>query len=147
MLHLSMLKEEQFDSEERIDIYREVIREIYAVSKLYKRKSKKTRNHSIQAPNNKTKRKKEVILLQNQLDGYQSDSSSAFEDGEQEQDSPGVKIEENDPLPQDIVVAVTKPREKEGVIVQEEEQGIKDLLKDAGLLQYEKPSPAVSGMQ
>lgn len=105
-----MLKEEQFESDERIDIYREVIREIYAVSKLYKRKSKKTRNHSIQAPNNKMRKKKEVILLQNQLDGYQSDSSSAFEDGEQEQESPPVKIEENDPLPQDLVVMVTKPK-------------------------------------
>jgi hypothetical protein len=46
-----------------------------------------------------------------------------------------------------VVVTISKPREKEGVIVQEEEQGIKDLLKDAGLLQYEKPSPAISGMQ
>lgn len=63
MLNLSMLNEEQFDSEERITIYHEVVREIYAVGKLYKRKSKKSRNSSIQAPNIKIKRKKDVIVL------------------------------------------------------------------------------------
>lgn len=135
-----MLKEESFDSQERIEIYREVIREIYAVSKLYKRKSKKSRNHSIQAPNNvKTKKKKD---RKRHVDGYQSDSSSAF-DGEEEL-SPPVKMEEgDDPIVPDslIAVTVTRPRKKEGVIVQEEEQGIKDLLKDAGLLQYEKQEP------
>lgn len=62
-----------------------MVREIYAVSKLYKRKSKKSRNSSIQAPNIKLKRKKEVIVLNanpNIEQGYQSESSSAFEDGE-----------------------------------------------------------------
>lgn len=83
MLNLSMLQEEQFDSKERIEIYREVIREIYIVSKLYKRKNKKTRNHSIQAPNNKNRKKKDgVKSKKNSLDGYISDSSSVFEDGE-----------------------------------------------------------------
>jgi hypothetical protein len=79
-----MLNEEQFDSEDRIAIYREVIKEIYAVSKLYKRKSKKSRNSSIQAPNIKMKRKKEVIVVSNINNieqGYMSESSSAFEDG------------------------------------------------------------------
>ena len=79
MLNLSMLQEEQFDSKERIEIYREVIREIYAVSKLYKRKNKKTRNHSIQAPNNKNRKKKEgAKTKKNRLDGYESDSESVF---------------------------------------------------------------------
>jgi hypothetical protein len=67
MLNLSMLKEEQFDSEARVEIYREVVKEIYAVNKLYKRKSKKTRNNSIQAPTHKPKRKKDVIVLNNQI--------------------------------------------------------------------------------
>lgn len=51
MLNVSMLNEEEVDSEERVKIYKEVVREIYSVSKLYKRKSKKSRNSSIQAPN------------------------------------------------------------------------------------------------
>jgi hypothetical protein len=66
-----------------------VVREIYTVSKLYKRKSKKSRNSSIQAPNIKIKRKKEVIVLNanhNIEQGYQSESSSAFE-GEEEDSS------------------------------------------------------------
>ena len=83
-----MLKEEEFDSTARIEIYREVIREVYTVSKLYKRKSKKSRNSSIQAPNNKTKPKKKVIVLPNkEITGYLSDSSSAFEEGELDQNS------------------------------------------------------------
>lgn len=133
-----MLKEESYDSSERIDIYREVIREIYSVSKLYKRKSKKSRNHSIQAPNNKTKKKRSP--RPRQADGYLSDSSSAFEGEEEEyESSPPVKMEERDDpiIPENLIaVTVTRPRKKDGVIVQEEEQGIKDLLKDAGLLQY-----------
>lgn len=81
MLHISMLSEESFDSQDRIAIYREVIREIYAVSKLYKRKSKKSRNSSIMAPTIKMKRKKEVIVVANQSEqGYISDQSSAFEE-------------------------------------------------------------------
>lgn len=66
MLNLSMLKEEALDSQERVALYRDVIREIYAISKLYKRKSKKSRNSSIQAPNLKSKHKKEVFILSNQ---------------------------------------------------------------------------------
>ena len=78
MLNISMLKEDQFDCESRIEVYREVIRDVYAVSKLYKRKSKKSRNNAIQAPTNKMKKKKEVIVLNRQMDGYASDSSSVF---------------------------------------------------------------------
>lgn len=58
------------------------------MSKLYKRKSKKSRNSSIQAPNIKMKRKKEVIVVSNSNNieqGYMSESSSAFEDGEDEE--------------------------------------------------------------
>ncbi len=73
MLNLSMLKEEQFDSQDRVNIYREVIKEIYSVSKLYKRKSKKSRNSSIQAPNIKMKRKKDTIVVSNNIEeGYES---------------------------------------------------------------------------
>ena len=87
-----MLKEDQFDSQSRVGIYRQVIRQIYAVSKLYKRKSKKSRNNSIQAPTNRIKKKKEVIVLNNPMGGYSSDNSSVFE-GEEEDDSPRKKIE------------------------------------------------------
>ena len=73
MLHLSMLTDEVFDSQSRLGIYRDVVREIYDVSKMYKRKSKKSRNSAIQAPSLKIKRKKEVIAVQ---DGYMSDNSS-----------------------------------------------------------------------
>lgn len=70
-----------------------MVREIYAVSKLYKRKSKKSRNSSIQAPNIKIKRKKDVIVLNTNTNnieqGYQSESSSAFED----QDDPDSSIQ------------------------------------------------------
>ena len=68
MLGLSLLKEEELDSAERIAIYREVVREIYAVNKLYKRKSKKSRNSSIQAPNLKGRKgsSKNVFLLAEQ---------------------------------------------------------------------------------
>ena len=58
MLHLSMLTDEVFDSQSRLGIYRDVVREIYDVSKMYKRKSKKSRNSAIQAPSLKIKRKK-----------------------------------------------------------------------------------------
>ena len=63
MLHLSMLTDEVFDSQSRLGIYRDVVREIYDVSKMYKRKSKKSRNSAIQAPSLKIKRKKEVIVV------------------------------------------------------------------------------------
>jgi hypothetical protein len=63
MLHLSMLTDEVFDSQSRLRIYRDVVREIYDVSKMYKRKSKKSRNSAIQAPSLKIKRKKEVIAV------------------------------------------------------------------------------------
>lgn len=61
-----------------------MVREIYSVSKLYKRKSKKSRNSSIQAPNLKGKRSKQVIVVAEPTQqGYQSDSSSAFEGSEE----------------------------------------------------------------
>ena len=82
MLNLSMLQEEQFDSEDRLLIYRELVREIYSVSRLYKRKSKKSRNSAIQAPSQKLKRKKDVVVVANIDQGYDSESSSAFDDGE-----------------------------------------------------------------
>jgi len=58
-----MLTDEVFDSQSRLGIYRDVVREIYDVSKMYKRKSKKSRNSAIQAPSLKIKRKKEVIVV------------------------------------------------------------------------------------
>ena len=58
-----MLTDEVFDSQSRLGIYRDVVREIYDVSKMYKRKSKKSRNSVIQAPSLKIKRKKEVIAV------------------------------------------------------------------------------------
>ncbi len=74
-----MLQEEEFDSEERIKIYSELVKDIYAVSKMYKRKSKKNRNSAIMAPNTKRKRMREKKnVLKNKDDGYMSDSSSAF---------------------------------------------------------------------
>ena len=51
-----MLKEEEFESAQRLAIYADLVRDIYRVSKLYKRKSKKVRNSSIQAPNTKKKK-------------------------------------------------------------------------------------------
>jgi hypothetical protein len=63
MLTVSMLKEEEFDSEERIAIYRDIIKSIYSSSKLYKRKSKKSRNSSIQAPNARLKKKRESNII------------------------------------------------------------------------------------
>jgi hypothetical protein len=51
-------KEEEMKlTESTIEEYKELIREIYRVSKLYKRKSKKVRNSLIQAPVNHTKKK------------------------------------------------------------------------------------------
>lgn len=58
MLHLSMLTDEAFDSQSRLGIYRDVVREIYDASKMYKRKSKKSRNSAIQAPSLKVKRRR-----------------------------------------------------------------------------------------
>jgi hypothetical protein len=43
--------EDEEDGEEDLRIYRDLIKQIYAGSKEYKRKSKKCRNLSIQAPN------------------------------------------------------------------------------------------------
>lgn len=40
-----------------IDEYKELIKDIYRVSKLYKRKSKKVRNSLIQAPVNSSRKK------------------------------------------------------------------------------------------
>lgn len=58
MLNVSMLHEEEFDSEERLQIYSDIVRDISVASKLYKRKSKKTRNSAIQAPNTRRKKKR-----------------------------------------------------------------------------------------
>ncbi len=63
MLMVSMLKEEEFDSEERLKIYTDIVRDVVAVSKLYKRKSKKTRNSAIQAPNARKKKIREATIL------------------------------------------------------------------------------------
>ena len=130
MLGLSLLKEEQFDSQERIAIYREVVREIYAASKLYKRKSKKSRNSSIQAPNLKGKRSKQVIVVAAVEQGYESESSSAFEGSNEQTPPPPEQRPVQQPPPP------AKPKTKNDVVVKDEEQGIKDLLKDAGLLQF-----------
>lgn len=80
MLNLSMLKEEEFDSSERVAIYRDVVKEVYSVSKLYKRKSKKSRNSAIQAPNLKLKRKKDVIVVAHSEQGYASDDDAGSND-------------------------------------------------------------------
>lgn len=47
MLKVSMLREEEYDSDERIKIYSGIVRDINIASKLYKRKSKKIRNSAI----------------------------------------------------------------------------------------------------
>lgn len=64
-----------------------------AVSKLYKRKSKKTRNSAIQAPNARKKKIREATILvrqrsgnQEDQDGYASEESSAFEEEEEEEE-------------------------------------------------------------
>lgn len=58
LMNLSMLNEEEFNSKERIDIYRDIIIEIINANKLYKRKSKKIRNSHTETPMVKIKRKK-----------------------------------------------------------------------------------------
>lgn len=58
-----MLREEEFDSEERLKIYADLVRDIYKVSKLYKRKSKKIRNSAIQAPNTRRKKMREAHII------------------------------------------------------------------------------------
>lgn len=80
MLTVSMLKEEEFDSDERLKIYTDIVRDVVAVSKLYKRKSKKTRNSAIQAPNARKKKIREATILVRQdmgeeenQDGYASE--------------------------------------------------------------------------
>ena len=58
-----MLREEEFDSEERLKIYADLVRDIYKVSKFYKRKSKKIRNSAIQAPNTRRKKMREAHII------------------------------------------------------------------------------------
>ena len=113
MLLVSMLHEEDFDDEERVRIYSDVIRDVVKASKLYKRKTKKTRNSAIQAPNARRKKVREanIIVKSPSEAGYDSDSSSAFEDKEQAEDEP-----------------------KPNVVVEVKQEGIRDLLKDAGVL-------------
>ena len=65
MLQVSMLQEEEFDSEERLKIYTDIIRDIVSASKLYKRKSKKSRNSAIQAPNSRRKKIREAHIIVN----------------------------------------------------------------------------------
>lgn len=97
------------------------MRDVVAVSKLYKRKSKKTRNSAIQAPNARRKKIREAhILVKNQedqdddeeADGYASDPSSAFEEEPKEE-----------------------PR---AVVVEAQQENIRDILKDAGILKEEQ---------
>lgn len=111
-----MLREEEFDSEERLKIYSDIVRDVTAVSKLYKRKSKKTRNSAIQAPNARRKKNREAnIIVKNPSDrGYDSDPSSAFEE---------------DPNP--------NKEQRHDVVVEEQQENIRDLLKDAGILKEE----------
>jgi hypothetical protein len=80
MLTVAMLKEEEFDSDECIKIYTDIVRDVVAVSKLYKRKSKKTRNSVIQAPNARKKKIREanIIVKNPSEEGYASDGSSVF---------------------------------------------------------------------
>jgi hypothetical protein len=80
MLHISMLKEEEYDSQERVKIYSDFVKDIYAASKIYKRKSKKIRNSAIQAPNSKRKKEREPNMIFKPVEeqGYASDSSSIF---------------------------------------------------------------------
>jgi len=95
MLHISMLKEDEYDVEETVKIYSDIVKDIYAVSKLYKRKSKlykrksklykrkskKIRNSAIQAPNAKRKKQRDsnIIVKTVEEQGYVSDSSSVFD--------------------------------------------------------------------
>lgn len=92
------------------------MRDVTAVSKLYKRKSKKTRNSAIQAPNARRKKNREAnIIVKNPSDhGYDSDPSSAFEE---------------DPNPH--------KDHRHDVVVEEQQENIRDLLKDAGILKEE----------
>jgi hypothetical protein len=48
---ISENEDDDYEEEEDLQIYRDLIKQIYAGSKEYKRKSKKCRNLSIQAPN------------------------------------------------------------------------------------------------
>jgi len=63
MLTVSMLREEEFDTEERLQIYSGIVRDVSTTSRLYKRKSKKTRNSAIQAPNARRKRNRESNII------------------------------------------------------------------------------------
>jgi hypothetical protein len=75
------------------------------VSKLYKRKSKKTRNSAIQAPNTKRKKMKEAHDRVSKRDeGYASDSSSVFEEELEEEIEAPEEPEEQKQEAQDIRV-------------------------------------------
>ncbi len=71
-------------------MYKEIIRDIYSASRQYKRKSKKSRNLSIQAPNvKKTKenKSKTIVVRSNSKapsDGYMSDSEHGSLEEEEE---------------------------------------------------------------
>lgn len=66
-------------------IYADLVRDIYSVSKLYKRKSKKVRNSAIQAPNTRRKRMREAHAMPSDSGepGYDSDASSVFQEEEE----------------------------------------------------------------
>ena len=66
------------------------------------------------------------------MDGYLSDE----EEGNGEEESPLSQPEEQPQINNPVPLAVPIAKTKEGVIVKEEAEGIKDLLKDAGLLQF-----------
>jgi hypothetical protein len=83
-----------------LKIYTDIVRDVVAASKLYKRKSKKTRNSAIQAPNARRKKIREAhILIKNPEEeegeegGYASDPSSAFEEEEQKEEPKPVVVE------------------------------------------------------
>ncbi len=99
-----------------------MVKDIYSVSRLYKRKSKKVRNSAIQAPNTRKKKIRDSHPRSKNSEelGYDSDSSSVFEEE--------AEVEKE---------AINKENKPE-VVVQEQQEGIRDMLKDAGLLKEEE---------
>lgn len=89
------------------------------MSKLYKRKSKKSRNSSIQAPTIKMKRKKEVIVVNQSEQGYVSDRSSAFEEGEESSELAPQKMVAVEQEDTDLKTKLAR-KGKEDVVVKDE---------------------------
>ncbi len=119
MLTVSMLQEQEFDSQQRLKIYSDIIRDVVAVSKLYKRKSRKSRNSAIQAPNSRKKKIRESHIIVKKADeqGYASDNSSDFEEEEEEEQAKQMKPE---------------------IVIQADQTNIRDILKDAGILKEQQ---------